>query len=146
MTTRKKPQVKISSDNELNGVLGDIAPLYVVRKAATKNTKSANEQKGANTQMTFTTLSKLLREYMTEKHLQDLPLPDGCGSVTLEEKKTMPSTDEALVSFYGEFQREWVKRQVTEEETLTFIRVLRERREENRKVNMALSYVPPEQN
>jgi hypothetical protein len=144
LSTRKKPPMKISSESELNSVLQDIAPLYVARKVATKNTKTANELKGNRTKMTFTTLVKLLRDYMTTSHAQDLPLPDGHGSVTLEEKKTMPSAEDALISFYPKFQKQYCQRDVTELETMTFVQELREQREENRKVTMALTYVPPE--
>jgi hypothetical protein len=144
MSTRKKQPMKISTEVELKSVLQDIAPLYAARKVATRNTKATNELKGNHTTMSFTTLAKLLREYMTENHPQKLQLPGGLGSVTLDEKKTMPSAEDTLISFYPKFQKEHCQRDVTDLETMTFINELRDQREENRKVTMALTYIAPE--
>lgn len=140
MTTTNKKSVKITTLEELTVVISDIAPLHVARKTSSLATKTTNETKGETTQWTFATLSKLLREYMTETNQHDLPLPNGMGKVTLEEKTCMPAADAALVSFYPAFQKLHCNRVVSGEETEAFIAQLRAQREETRKVNMKLTF------
>jgi hypothetical protein len=134
--------VKINTLEELQVVLADIAPLYAARKICTQTSKQTNETKGSTTQWTFATLSKLLREYMTANNRHDLPLPNGIGSITLGEKKTMPGADATLKTFYPAFQQKYCRRAVTDEETDEFINQLRTQREDNRKVALTLSFVP----
>jgi hypothetical protein len=139
--TSKKKSVKIVEPHHLQIVLQDLGPLYAERKATAKNTKKTNEVKGVHTQMSFITLSKLLKEYMTTNNQKTITLTQGFGTISLDEKKTLPSIEETLISFYPYFQEHSCNRQISTEETEAFITMLRERREETRKPSNILTHV-----
>jgi hypothetical protein len=140
MTSNKKP-TKILEQNHLNMVIQDLGLLYTERKASAKKNKKTNEVKGIQTELSFITLNKLLKEYMTTSNHKTIPLLPGCGTISLDEKKTLPSIEETLISFYPYFQEHSCNRQISLEETEAFITMLRERREETRKPSFILRHV-----
>lgn len=106
-----------ASNDQIQNLMYDLVDLHRLRKATAAT-------KGTRTHQTYTKLCAALKGFMSDTKQQTLPLPEGTGSVTIENKRVMKKVDESIQAFYPSFQAEELNRTVQSGEAVAFVQSL----------------------